>query len=230
MRSTRPQAGSHGSAETELLPTVAVSRSGRSAAFPQRLGGEVAPDDEHGGGGLRDEPCQVGKRPSQRPAQYGSSRPSIGVTPIQPTFCIVCTVVPTMTTSTQVMRTPVAMSIFLCGSFRSSATTSTKTPTTPSEPERDALEHGERSRLERHRLQEEHGLEALAVDAREAEEHEADHLRRGEREARSCEDAPLPLVEALEVLLPVHLVEEPVEDQEQDADRDERDDASSFSP
>ena len=90
--------------------------------------------------------------------------------------------------------------------------------------ESHALEHRERSCLERHRLQEEHGLEALAVDAREAEEHEADDLRRGEREAGAGEDAPLPLVEVLQVLLPVDAVVEPVEDQEEDADRDERDD------
>ena len=92
------------------------------------------------------------------------------------------------------------------------------------ETERHALEHGERACLERHRLQEEHGLEALAVDAREPEQHEPEELGGGEREARAREDAALPLVEALQVLLPVHLVEEPVEDQEQDADREERDD------
>ena len=99
-----------------------------------------------------------------------------------------------------------------------------------SESEHDTLEHRDRARLERHRLQEEHRFEALAVDAREAEEDETEHLRGGEREPGAAEHASLPLVEALEVLLPVHPVVEPVEDQEEHPDRDERDDRLQLFP
>ncbi len=82
----------------------------------------------------RSSPSQVGKTPNHMPAQKGSDRPSTGVTGIQPTTCIVCTVWPTSTTSTPVISRPVAISIFLWGSLRSSDTTSAKTPTTPANP------------------------------------------------------------------------------------------------
>ena len=116
------------------------------------------------------------------------------------------------------------MSIFLCGRLPLECDDEHEDADDACEPERDSLEHGDRTRLERHRLEEEDGLEPLAVDAREAEEDEPDDLRGGERETRAREDTPLLLVEALQVLLPVDAMVEPVEDQEQHADRDERDD------
>ena len=75
------------------------------------------------------------------------------------------------------------MSIFLCGSFRSSAITRKKTPTTPAKPSATPWQHRPRARLERQRLEEEDRLEPLAVDAREAERDEPDDLRRGDRDA-----------------------------------------------
>ena len=175
-------------------------------------------------------PCHVGKSPSQSPAQYGSSRPSIGVTAIQPTFCIVWTVVPTMTTSTQVIRTPGRHQHLLVREPSLERDHEDEDRDDADQTESHALEHRQRSCLERHRLQEEHGLEALPVDAREAEEHEADGLRGDDREAGACEDAALSTVERLQVLLPVHAVVEPVQDQEQDADRDDRDDRLQLLP
>ena len=127
-----------------------------------------------------------------------------------------------MTTSTQVVGSPVAMSIFFVRSLRSSAIDQREHRHTAA-PEH-ALEHGHGSYLERHRLEEEHHLEPLAVHAREAEQDEPDDLRGGEGEPCSREDSTLLLVQALEVLLPVHAVVEPVQDQEEDADGDERDD------
>jgi hypothetical protein len=44
----------------------------------------------------------------------------------------------------------------------------------PGQPDRDALEHRRRAGLQLQVLQEEHDLEALAVDAREAERDEPD--------------------------------------------------------
>ena len=121
------------------------------------------------------------------------------------------------------MRTPVAISIFLCGSRRSSAITSPKTASTPAKPTATPCSTVHGARLERHRLEEEHRLEALPVDAREAERDEPDRLRREDADRRAREDALLALVQVGEVLLPVDPVVEPVEDQEQDGDRDERD-------
>ena len=165
-----------------------------------------------------------GRRRARRRPSTASSSPSIGVTGIQPTFCIVCTVCPTSTTSTQVISRPVAISIFLCGSFRSSAITRKNTADHGGEAEQHALEHGPRARLQRQRLQEEHRLEALAVDAREAERDEPDRLRGGERRGRPRRGSSSSPVQVLQVLLPVDPVVEPVEDQQQHADRDERDD------
>ena len=147
------------------------------------------------------------------------------MTGIQPTFCITCTVWPTSTTSTQVIITPVTISIFLCGSLRSSAIDEEEDRDDRGEADRDALEHRPGARLERQRLQEQRRLEALAVDAREPERDEADDLCRSEREPGSGEDRLLPPVEVLEILLPVDPVVEPVEDQQEHGDRDERDDS-----
>ncbi len=47
----------------------------------------------------------------------------------QPTVCMICTVVPTITTSTHVTITPVSMSIFFCGSLRSRPNTAKPTST-----------------------------------------------------------------------------------------------------
>ena len=130
------------------------------------------------------------------------------------------------------MSTPVATSSLLCGSFRSRVMTSTKTADHACEPEGDGLENRQRAGLERHRLQEEHRLESLPVDAREAEEEDEPHDLRGrEGEPRAGQDPLLArLMEVLEVLLPVHAMEEPVQDEEQDADRDERDDRLQLLP
>jgi hypothetical protein len=90
------------------------------------------------------------------------------------------------------------------------------------ESDRHALQDGERALLDRERLDEQRRLEALAIDAREAEEHEADDLRGRERHAGAGQDRLLLAVQALQVLLPVDPVVEPVEDQQQDPDRDQR--------
>ena len=89
------------------------------------------------------------------------------------------------------------MSIFLCGSFRSSAITRKKTATTRGEAERDALQHGPRACLERQRLEEEHRLESLAVDAREPERDEPERPGRRRARARAREDRLLLAVELL---------------------------------
>ena len=122
------------------------------------------------------------------------------------------------------IRTPVATSIRLCGSRRSSAITSAKTASTPTNPSGDALEHRPRSCLEGQRLEEQHRLEPLPVDAREPERDQPDRLGGQDAERRAGEDPLLPPVEVLKVLLPVDPVVEPVEDQEQHGDRHERDD------
>ncbi len=96
-----------------------------------------------------------------------------------------------------------------------------KTATTAAKPISDPLKHRPRACLERERLEEERRFEALAVDAREPECNEADDLRRGEREAGAGEDRLLAPVEILQVLLPVDPVVEPVQDQEENRDRDE---------
>ncbi len=92
------------------------------------------------------------------------------------------------------------------------------------EADEHAEQHVERSGLEHDRLEEEHGLEAFAVDAREAERGERQHLGADDSRRRRAQDPLLAPVQAGEVLVPVHPVVEPVEDHEQDADRDQRDD------
>ena len=47
---------------------------------------------------------------------------------------MICTVVPTITTSTQVTITPVSMSIFFCGSLRSRLKTAKPTSTVAARP------------------------------------------------------------------------------------------------
>ena len=92
------------------------------------------------------------------------------------------------------------------------------------EPERDPRQHARRARFEHECLEEEHRLEPLAVDAREPERGEPDRPARSRAERLRRRGSASCSVEAGEVLVPVDPVVEPVEDQQQDADRDQRDD------
>ena len=83
------------------------------------------------------------------------------------------------------ISTPVAISIFLCGSLRSSAIDEEEDADDAGEADEHALEHRDRAGLEGQRLEEEHGLEPLAVDAREPERDEAERLRGEDAEARA---------------------------------------------
>ena len=84
------------------------------------------------------------------------------------------------------------------------------------EADRDALEHGRGPGLQLQALQEQHDLEALAVDAREAERDEP-----GDDRAAALEHLAALAVVAADPLRPVDVVDEPVHDHEQDRDRDE---------
>ena len=92
------------------------------------------------------------------------------------------------------------------------------------EPEHDAGQDGEDAGLERQRLEEEHGLEALPIHAGEAQSREPEHLRRDEADMRAAQDPLLALVEVRQMLIPVDPVVEPVQDQQQGPDRDHGDD------
>ena len=95
------------------------------------------------------------------------------------------------------------------------------TPPTASvgrEPDRGAQQARGGARADLEVLDEEHGLEAFAVDAGEAEDAEPERLA-GE-EADPLEPLALP-VEARDPLAPVDAVEEPVGDHEQDRDREQ---------
>ena len=94
-------------------------------------------------------------------------------------------------------------------------------------PDRDAGEDRRQSGLEHERLEEEHGLEALPVDAGEAEGRPG---RESAAAAVTTAHTLLPPVEAGEMLGPVHAVVEPVEHEQQDTDRDQRDDRLERSP
>ena len=86
-----------------------------------------------------------------------------------------------------------------------------------------------RAGLELERLQEQDNLEALAVDAREAEQNECDGLASEEAAFRGARERTLALIVSLaDPLRPIHPVEEPVHDHEQDADRDEARDRQKF--
>ncbi len=186
---------------------------GLAPAPLEPLGGDVAPDDEHDGGGLRDEPLP-GREEAEPEAGPVRELETLDRRHADPADLL-----------HRLHRRPdhdhehtgdedaCRDEDLLVRQLPLELDHEEEDADDPGEPQRHALKHGERARLERHRLQEQHRLEALAVDAREPEQHEPEHLSRGERQARPCQDAPLPLVEALEVLLPVHLVEEPVEDQ-----------------
>ena len=67
-------------------------------------------------------------------------------------------------------------------------------------------------------------LEPFPVHAREAQSRQPEHLRRDEADVRAAQDPLLALVEVGQVLAPVDPVVEPVQDQQQHADRDHRDD------
>ena len=135
---------------------------------------------------------------------------------------MICTVVPTITTSTQVTITPVSISIFFCGSLRSRPKTAKPTSTVAAMPTSTPVQHGRDVGREHERLHEEDGLEALAVDAREAERRERGEL--GEGDAAGRQHGLLLAVQPGQVPRPVGLVEEPVEDHEQHADRYQPDD------
>jgi hypothetical protein len=85
------------------------------------------------------------------------------------------------------------------------------------EPDRDALEHGRAAVLELEVLEEENGLEALAVDGGEAERDEADEGGG----ARTREQLPASAVMTADPVGPVDAVDEPVEHHEEHDDRDE---------
>ena len=92
------------------------------------------------------------------------------------------------------------------------------------EPEARALEHRDRAGAQLERLQEEDGLEALAVDAGQAEHREPEHLGGEEAGLLVGHQLAPAAVEAPDPLAPVHAVEEPVHDQQQHRDRDQPDD------
>ena len=87
-----------------------------------------------------------------------------------------------------------------------------------------AFDHVRHAGVEDERLEEEHRLEALAVDAREAEQGEAGELGGRDGEPGAAQDALLLPVQARQVVAPVHAVEEPVQDEEQHRDGDQGDD------
>ena len=111
----------------------------------------------------------------------------------------------------------------MCGSFRSSAMTSTNTATTPASPIATPSRTVTAPASSVMAWRKSTVSKPSPVHAREAEEDEAHDSRRRAR-GRSREHAPLLVVEGLQVLLPVDAVVEPVEDQQEHADRDERDD------
>ena len=80
-----------------------------------------------------------------------------------------------------------------------------------------SLEHRAGAVLEPHVLQEQHDLEALAVDRGEAEQHQAG----GHTCARAGEQLATPPVVVRDPTGPVHAMEEPVHDYEQHAHGDE---------
>ena len=128
----------------------------------------------------------------------------------------VSAVPPVMTTSTTPTRMPVRTSICRYGRRRCSAKVATPTAAVP-QADRKSLERHATARLRLQGLEEQHHLDALSVDAREAERHEPE---RGGQPGHRQETASLAMV-AADPSRPIHLVDEPIENQEQYDDREE---------
>ena len=125
---------------------------------------------------------------------------------------------PTMTASTTAISTPVAISILLVGQLALQGEGEDADGERGGEADARA-EHarpGARGHLQV--LDEQHGLEALAVDRGEAEDRQTDRLAGEEADLLERLAAA---VEARDPLAPVDAVEEPVGDHEQHRDRDD---------
>ena len=98
----------------------------------------------------------------------------------------VSAVPPIITTSTTPTSTPVRTSILPVGQLAVQPEHRDADERGGRQPDRDAFEHRARAVLELQALQEQHDLEALAVDAREAERDEAERRGGAGRARAAC--------------------------------------------